>query len=109
MKGHPGGYYLWWRSLALMAVILLSLIALSGARADQAQPREGHFVAPDANTGAALQAQSTAASLTPGFYQTSEFMLGSVAVGLILPESDGTIDPNLNDWTVEQRGRALGE
>ena len=109
MKGHPVGYYLWWRRLALMAVSLLSLIALGGARADEAQPREGHFVAPDANTGAALQAQAAAASLTPGFNQTSEFMLGSVAVGLILPESDGTIDPNLTDWTVEQRARVLDE
>jgi hypothetical protein len=33
------------------------------------------------------------------FYDVSEFMLGSVAIVVILPESDGSIDPNLEDWT----------
>jgi hypothetical protein len=27
---------------------------------------------------------------TPGYYQTSDYMIGDVAVGLILPESDGS-------------------
>jgi len=30
---------------------------------------------------------------------TSEFMMGRVAVELVFPESDGSIDPNLYDWT----------
>lgn len=29
---------------------------------------------------------------------TSEFMLGSVTVAILLPESDGTIDPSSEDW-----------
>ncbi|HMQ52850.1 MAG TPA: hypothetical protein PKD98_12205, partial [Anaerolineae bacterium] len=37
---------------------------------------------------------SGGSSLTPGYYQTSEFMAGSVAVGLILLESNGTGDPS---------------
>ncbi len=35
----------------------------------------------------------------PGFLDTSRFMMGSVAYALILPESNGTIDPNLENWT----------
>ncbi len=30
---------------------------------------------------------------------TSEFMLGSVAVGILMPESDGGIDPSTENWT----------
>ena len=30
---------------------------------------------------------------------TSEFMIGRVAVSILFPESDGTTDPNLYDWT----------
>lgn len=37
-----------------------------------------------------------------GFYDTSEFMMGSVAVGVILPESDGSIQLNREDWTTTE-------
>lgn len=36
------------------------------------------------------------------YYDVSEYMLGTVAVGVILPESDGTIDPETEDWTEEE-------
>jgi hypothetical protein len=32
-------------------------------------------------------------------YDTSEFMLGSVTLGVILAESDGSYDPSSEDWT----------
>ena len=41
----------------------------------------------------------------PGLYygtrwgDTSEFMVGRVGVGVLFPESDGTLDPNQYDWT----------
>jgi hypothetical protein len=43
------------------------------------------------------------------FYDTSEFMLGSVAVVFILPESDGSIDPNLEDWTQQEQDTVTTE
>jgi hypothetical protein len=45
----------------------------------------------------------------PGFYQTSEFMIGSVAVGIILPESDGSHEPSTEDWTEEERYHVYSE
>lgn len=48
-------------------------------------------------------------SPAPGFYQTSEFMIGRVAVGIILPESDGGIDPSTEDWTEDERALVLSE
>src|SRR3990172_4144614 len=110
MEGNGMHSSKWWRRLAFLTMMLPSLILLGHANADEGQPREGHFAAPDApSLSAAFQARSAESSLTPGFYQTSEFMLGRVAVGLILPESDGTIDPNLSDWTAEQRELVLNE
>lgn len=35
----------------------------------------------------------------PGFYETSEYMIGSIAVGGIFLESNGAIDPNTEIWT----------
>jgi hypothetical protein len=34
----------------------------------------------------------------PGYYETSEYLLGKVAVGVILLESNGTVDPSTEDW-----------
>lgn len=31
-------------------------------------------------------------------YQTSEFMIGSIQVDVFLPESNGAVDPNLENW-----------
>jgi len=33
------------------------------------------------------------------WFDTSEFMIGRVAVSILLPESDGSTDPNRYDWT----------
>jgi len=44
---------------------------------------------------------------TPTYYQTSEYFIGRVAVGIILLESDGTIDPSSEDWTEAERTLVL--
>jgi len=39
---------------------------------------------------------------SPGFYETSEFMAGDVAIGIILPESNGSIDAQTENWSAER-------
>ena len=56
-----------------------------------------------------MLSQSTASDPTPGFYQTSEFMIGRVAVGIVLVESDGTVDPSTEDWTDEEKALVYSE
>lgn len=59
------------------------------------------FAPPDLPKG---QVQSLSPTIAePDYYHTSEFMIGTVAVGIILPESDGSIDPSSEDWTEEER------
>jgi hypothetical protein len=43
------------------------------------------------------------------FYDVSEFMLGTVVLNVILPESDGSIQPNLEDWTPEEQDSVTTE
>jgi len=38
----------------------------------------------------------------PGFYDTSEYMIGSVAVGVLFLESDGSWEPSTEDWTATE-------
>ena len=44
---------------------------------------------------------------TPGHWETSEYMIGSIAVGIILPDSNGTVDPSTEDWTGEEIDQVL--
>ena len=39
---------------------------------------------------------------SPGLHETSEYMIGSVAVSVIFMESDGSIDPSSEDWTTDE-------
>ncbi len=58
-------------------------ISLSGSQAGGAGP-----VAVVANS-----------AISPSYYQTSEFMLGTVAVGLVTPQCNGTADKCNGAWT----------
>ena len=48
-------------------------------------------------------------AVTPGYYQTSEYLAGSVAVGIILLESDGTVDSSTEDWTTAESQQVFSE
>ncbi len=64
-------------------------------------------VAPNAAGDIAYAAMP--AEIAPGFLETSEFMIGTVAVGVIFVESNGAIDPDEQDWTDAQRSHALSQ
>ena len=44
----------------------------------------------------------------PGYYDLSEFMIGTIALGIIFLESDGSIDPSTEDWTQQEKDVVLG-
>ncbi len=43
----------------------------------------------------------------PGFWETSEYMMGDIGVLIVFVESDGSIDPNVEDWTQQEVDQAL--
>jgi hypothetical protein len=45
----------------------------------------------------------------PGYYDTSEYLIGSVGVGLIFLESNGAIDPSTENWTPTEVSNVLSE
>lgn len=47
--------------------------------------------------------------ITPGYYETSEYLIGSVAVGIIFPESNGTIDPSTESWTSIEESNVINK
>jgi hypothetical protein len=55
----------------------------------------------------ALRALSSAP--TPQYDETSEYFIGRVAVGIILPESDGSLDLSTEDWTEAERALVLSK
>ena len=81
--------------------------APGGMDPDPFQGREDALppVSPASRVSAALRARAPRAAALQGlpfgarWTDTSEFMIGRVAVSILFPESDGTTDPNRYDWT----------
>lgn len=40
---------------------------------------------------------------------TSDFMIGNVVVAVVFPESDGSVDPNIENWSDERKTQALSQ
>jgi hypothetical protein len=80
---------------------------LEHAAADQPPSHNDALIAPDLPQPGLLR--EATASLKPGYYQTSEFMAGSVAVGIVLLESDGSLDPSTEDWTTDEKQLVFSE
>ncbi len=59
--------------------------------------------------GEVPRGKSLAPPAGAGFFDTSEFMLGSVTLAVLLPESDGSIDPNQEDWTAAEEADVTAE
>ena len=61
------------------------------------------FLPPDTHgRDARLASPESSTAPEPGFLDTSRFMMGSVAYALIMPESNGTVDVNQEDWTAAE-------
>lgn len=45
----------------------------------------------------------TGFALDPALYQQSEYMIGKIAVNIVLVESTGAVDPSTEDWTLAER------
>jgi len=56
-----------------------------------------------------FQTLTNGQSPSPGYYETSEYLIGSAAVGIVFLESNGTIDPSTEDWTSTRESRVISE
>jgi hypothetical protein len=58
-----------------------------------------------------LQARGPASPMSPapGLWDTSEYMLGTVGVAIVFPESNGSIDANQETWTVGEKTNVINE
>ena len=71
---------------------------VSLAEGDQPAPPQDDALLPPGRPEAMEMAAEGMTSTPPAYYQSSEFLAGSVAVSVIMPESNGTIDANQEDW-----------
>jgi hypothetical protein len=69
---------------------------------DALPPPDADLVALSLENSSGEPGLAGATSGLPGYYQTSDYMIGHVAVGLVLPESDGGQEAQSEDWTDEE-------
>ena len=97
------------RHWLLVIGLILSLLYVGGiscyAKASPMSPAPLTYdalVAPDLEANNKLLA-------TPGYSETSEYMIGNVAVGVVLLESNGAIDASTEDWTSTEESQVTNE
>lgn len=56
-----------------------------------------------------LSAYYLASSPAPGFFETSEYMIGNATVGVVLPESSGAINVSTEDWSDAEESQVVDE
>ena len=82
----------------ICAILVAGIIPISQAdvlRKNNELVKPGILIPPDANR----IVKSVSLSPDPGFYETSGYMIGSIAVGVIFLESNGVNDPDKENWT----------
>ena len=91
--------------LAICAVLLGTVAVLAAASPGPAHPTSPPWEPNvlSAGSGGVFPTQ------TPGFFDTSEFMIGTVRVGVVLLESDGSIDTETESWTAAERTNVQNE
>lgn len=89
-------------TLTLLFLSAFSLISPQVKATPSASLTSDAFFAPDVPRG-------HNSSIVPGYYETSEYLIGSVAVGIILLESNGTVDVSTEDWTSLEESKVISE
>ena len=96
-----------WNNLIMPQPPLAEMHELAAAE-HHSDDHNDAFLAPDLPALDGLSVAS-ASSVTPGYYQTSEYMAGSVAVGIVLVESNGATDPSTENWTEAEKQLVFSE
>jgi PKD repeat protein len=63
---------------------------------------------PDLPSATSLYTANSPSS-TPGYLETSEYLIGKVAVGVVFLESNGSIDIETEDWTLNEESNVVNE
>ncbi len=101
-------------ALAASIVLLITSIflPLSATAVSAASPtlRHSDVFFPVDLPFASLEAwPSSPAPPAPGYYETSEYLIGSVAVAIVFLESNGSIDSSTENWTPTEELQVMGE
>ncbi|MBN2600075.1 MAG: hypothetical protein JXA75_06000 [Candidatus Thermoplasmatota archaeon] len=97
--------------LGIVVCMLLVFATILSQGSDTTQENEIDYAMLYRND-AILPPESEKTTMTqgpdPGYYDLTEYMIGRVAIGIIFLESDGSVDPNTEDWTQQEKDAALG-
>jgi len=97
-------------SIIITILLLIVISPIEGGEIEKLNISDLFFiqdglVPPDFNSAA----KAVTLSPNPGFYETSEYMIGSCAVSVIFLESNGVNDPSTEDWNTNEINQVKSE
>jgi len=79
------------------------------AESDLSFKYDDFLIAPDLPDRSLRDALGSIASSSPGYYETSEYLIGSVAVGVVLLQSNGSSEPSTEYWSYTRQLEVVNE
>jgi len=93
-------------------LLIAAVLPTQGTTLKEQQKNEGltdysYLFQNDAIMPPEIENAGMSSSPGPGYYDLSEYMVGTLAIGIIFLESDGSIDPNTENWVQQEKNDAL--
>lgn len=92
-----------------LSVVFSSKALVEGVESRSHEPYGDALTAQDIEKSYYHTERVAATSLSPGFYETSEYLIGSVAVGVVFLQCDGSYDWASEHWTTEEESNVMRE
>jgi len=96
------------RTVSLLTITLLLVSMFTATFGIRARARNAR-TAPNATRMSYVAEYASTSSSSPGFMETSEYLVGSVAVGVVFLQCDGTYDYPFENWTSSQESNVMTE
>ena len=103
---------MWIIAAHLTLLIISTSFPLGATAASKELPTLRHsdvFFPPDLPLTSMKTSTSATAPPAPGYYETSEYLIRSVAVAVVFLESNGSIDASTENWTPLEETQVMGE
>jgi hypothetical protein len=90
-------------------LIATAVLPVTGMNSKETKTKDySNFLGDDVLIPPDIEERGSNRGPEPGYYDMSEFMIGTIALGIIFLESDGSIDPSTEDWTPQEKNTAMG-
>ena len=87
------------KSVFIIAIVVVAMIGMITPNVFAIHHQSSDTLPESFTVNETPNAPSNLSSPSPGFYEISQYAIGTVGIQIIFVESDGSVDPSKYDWS----------